>query len=80
VDAMRRNGIDVSARVPLVVGHGPENLRYLATKRDRMGHYLVQSLPGGRSVDESVWSPSALLIGTPATARPRPGVTPNTTG
>jgi 3,4-dihydroxy 2-butanone 4-phosphate synthase/GTP cyclohydrolase II len=79
-DAMRRNGIHVSARVPLVVGHGPENLRYLATKRDRMGHYLFQLHPGGRSVDESVRSPSAISIGTPATARPRPGATLNITG
>ncbi|ADP79754.1 bifunctional 3,4-dihydroxy-2-butanone-4-phosphate synthase/GTP cyclohydrolase II [Pseudofrankia inefficax] len=31
-------GLSIVERVPLPVAHTPENLRYLTTKRDRMGH------------------------------------------
>lgn len=34
-------GLEVVGRVPLAVWPNPENLRYLRTKRDRMGHDLV---------------------------------------
>lgn len=37
-------GIEVVARVPLVVGLNPFNADYLATKRDRMGHLLQDDL------------------------------------
>ena len=47
VAALERHGIQVSARVPIVVGAHPENLRYLGTKRDRMGHHLIEPMPGG---------------------------------
>jgi 3,4-dihydroxy 2-butanone 4-phosphate synthase/GTP cyclohydrolase II len=40
VGALRRYGVEVVQRVPLAVGAGPENLGYLRTKRDRMGHDL----------------------------------------
>jgi 3,4-dihydroxy 2-butanone 4-phosphate synthase/GTP cyclohydrolase II len=33
-------GLRISGRVPLPVHANPENLRYLQTKRDRMGHDL----------------------------------------
>ena len=33
-------GIEVAGRIPLPVDAHPENLRYLRTKRDRMGHVL----------------------------------------
>lgn len=33
-------GIEVAGRIPLPVDPHPENLRYLRTKRDRMGHVL----------------------------------------
>ena len=33
-------GLTITGRVPLPVRAGPENLRYLRTKRDRMGHDL----------------------------------------
>jgi 3,4-dihydroxy 2-butanone 4-phosphate synthase/GTP cyclohydrolase II len=41
-------GLRVVGRVPLPVRAQPENLRYLATKRDRMGHDLpdLPELPG----------------------------------
>ena len=38
VGALRRCGVDVLERVPLAVGAGPDNVAYLRTKRDRMGH------------------------------------------
>lgn len=40
VDALTSLGIEVSERVPLAAGVTAENLRYLRTKRDRMGHDL----------------------------------------
>jgi len=39
-------GLRVIGRVPLPVGAHPENLRYLRTKRDRMGHDLPDLGPG----------------------------------
>ena len=38
MDMMRGNGIAVTARVPLKVGHTAENARYLATKAEKSGH------------------------------------------
>ncbi|HEV7907020.1 MAG TPA: hypothetical protein VGP03_02660, partial [Pseudonocardiaceae bacterium] len=35
-------GLRVIDRVPLPISPNPENLRYLRTKRDRMGHELHQ--------------------------------------
>jgi 3,4-dihydroxy 2-butanone 4-phosphate synthase / GTP cyclohydrolase II len=37
-------GLSVVGRVPLPTHHNPDNMRYLLTKRDRMGHDLL--LPG----------------------------------
>ncbi len=44
-------GLTVLGRVPLPVRTSPENLRYLRTKRDRMGHDLP-GLPEGGDVDD----------------------------
>jgi 3,4-dihydroxy 2-butanone 4-phosphate synthase / GTP cyclohydrolase II len=33
-------GVDVTARVPLTTAVTPYNLRYLTTKRDRLGHQI----------------------------------------
>jgi 3,4-dihydroxy 2-butanone 4-phosphate synthase / GTP cyclohydrolase II len=44
VEAMSRYGVEVGARVPLLVGAHPENIAYLRTKRDRMGHHLMESV------------------------------------
>ncbi|MFP5334710.1 MAG: bifunctional 3,4-dihydroxy-2-butanone-4-phosphate synthase/GTP cyclohydrolase II [Actinomycetes bacterium] len=38
VVGLRRHGVEVVEQVPLAAGLGPENVRYLTTKRDRMGH------------------------------------------
>ncbi|MFG2222954.1 GTP cyclohydrolase II [Streptomyces sp. NPDC048644] len=40
VAALARHGVRVSARVPLVMPSHHESLRYLRTKRSRMGHLL----------------------------------------
>jgi len=34
-------GLEITSRVPLDIEPNPENLRYLETKRDRMGHDLA---------------------------------------
>ncbi|SOD61195.1 3,4-dihydroxy 2-butanone 4-phosphate synthase / GTP cyclohydrolase II [Streptomyces zhaozhouensis] len=39
-EALTRHGLRVKARLPLPVSPGEHNLRYLRTKRDRMGHDL----------------------------------------
>ena len=38
VQQLRERGITVTEQVPLLVGVGPLNAGYLATKRDKMGH------------------------------------------
>lgn len=40
IAGLEENGITVSCRVPLHVGQAPANVRYLETKRSRMGHLL----------------------------------------
>ncbi|MEU1302321.1 bifunctional 3,4-dihydroxy-2-butanone-4-phosphate synthase/GTP cyclohydrolase II [Streptomyces shenzhenensis] len=39
-DALQRHGLKVTGREPMPVHAGEHNLRYLRTKRDRMGHDL----------------------------------------
>lgn len=39
-DALVRHGLKVTRREPMPVQAGEHNLRYLRTKRDRMGHDL----------------------------------------
>lgn len=52
VSAMSRHGIEVSARLPLVVGVQSDNSRYLCTKRERLGHHLLEALPRSSSNGE----------------------------
>ncbi|KAA9135423.1 GTP cyclohydrolase II [Microbacterium caowuchunii] len=40
---LRALGLDVVEQVPLLVGIGPNNHQYLATKRDRMGHVIADA-------------------------------------
>ena len=40
VAQLREFGLDIVEQVPLLVGVGPNNHQYLATKRDRMGHLI----------------------------------------
>jgi 3,4-dihydroxy 2-butanone 4-phosphate synthase/GTP cyclohydrolase II len=55
LDALRRHGMRVDEPVPLLIPPGEENLRYLRTKRDRLGHRLPHlgagDQPGGDSAD-----------------------------
>lgn len=60
-------GLQIVGRVPLPLHATPENLRYLRTKRDRMGH----DLPGLQAYD-AAGPPAA---GPPAAGSPRPGGT-----
>lgn len=49
IDALTRHGLDVTAREPMPVQAGEHNLRYLRTKRDRMGHELPWLDPAATS-------------------------------
>jgi GTP cyclohydrolase II len=40
LDSLRRNGIRVTERVPLLVAPNDDNLSYLLTKRERLAHLL----------------------------------------
>src|SRR5262249_5740318 len=37
-------GMEVVERIPIEIGANKNNLRYLKTKRDRMGHLLLKAL------------------------------------
>ncbi|MCW2623014.1 MAG: bifunctional 3,4-dihydroxy-2-butanone-4-phosphate synthase/GTP cyclohydrolase [Frankiales bacterium] len=56
-------GLEIVGRVPLPVHATPENIRYLRTKRDRMGH----DLPGLGTVDDEVTEATADVL--PSAAR-----------
>ena len=36
--------IEITERVPIEIDSNPENVRYLQTKRDRMGHRLPETI------------------------------------
>jgi 3,4-dihydroxy 2-butanone 4-phosphate synthase / GTP cyclohydrolase II len=62
-------GIEVTARLPLVVTEHPENAFYLTTKRNRMGHDNARSLPDvwsellqGRVPDRAAAGREAMLL------------------
>ena len=42
VTQLRELGLEIVEQVPLLVGVGPNNHQYLATKRDRMGHIIAE--------------------------------------
>jgi 3,4-dihydroxy 2-butanone 4-phosphate synthase/GTP cyclohydrolase II len=60
-------GLEITERVPLEMHATPENLRYLLTKRDRMGH----ELPGLPTLDFGL--PADLAGGPARVAAPRDG-------
>lgn len=41
VEILKEAGINISERVPLIVGRNPKNSRYLDTKATKMGHLLT---------------------------------------
>jgi 3,4-dihydroxy 2-butanone 4-phosphate synthase/GTP cyclohydrolase II len=71
--ALRRHGIDVAARVPLVVGVHPDNIRYLGTKHERMGHHLTEVMANGTPSGEPRRLPSGTWGRAPAPTWSRPG-------
>jgi 3,4-dihydroxy 2-butanone 4-phosphate synthase/GTP cyclohydrolase II len=62
------HGLGVVGRVPLAVRPNPENLRYLRTKRDRLGHDLPELTAPDRSPAEPALAEPALT--EPALAEP----------
>lgn len=46
VSQLEQHGVKVVERVPLIVGASADNVGYLETKRERMGHLLPDPLPG----------------------------------
>ncbi len=46
-------GLEITERVPLDIAPNPENLRYLQTKRDRMGHMIEVPEPDDRSEENA---------------------------
>jgi 3,4-dihydroxy 2-butanone 4-phosphate synthase/GTP cyclohydrolase II len=65
VTGLAAGGVDVTGRTPLAPAVTPYNLRYLITKRDRLGHH-IQDLD-----TERVPSPSSSpLNGHPVAPRP----------
>jgi len=40
VSGLTDGGVDITARVPLAAAVTPYNLRYLVTKRDKLGHQI----------------------------------------
>jgi len=51
---LRGFGLDVVERVPLVVRPGKKNIRYLVTKRDRLGHLLGDLEKGVKDGNQGV--------------------------
>ena len=43
-----QHGVDIVERMPLVVGVGDQNRRYLTTKVDRMGHEIEEDILGAK--------------------------------
>ena len=57
VSGLLEHGISVVERIPLQTQPNPENLRYLTTKRDRLGH-LLEGLDEGLDEDPEDAPPS----------------------
>jgi len=51
---LRGFGLDVVERVPIVVRPGKKNIRYLVTKRDRLGHLLGDLEKGAKDGNQGV--------------------------
>lgn len=47
IRGLEAHGVDVSARLPIIVGAARANIRYLETKRSQMGHLLPQGIAQG---------------------------------
>jgi hypothetical protein len=72
--ALEGFGLEIVDRVPLPVAATPENLHYLQTKRDRMGHELPDLPPVEQPAGEQTMD-NALGTGRAAVLPPKPGET-----
>jgi 3,4-dihydroxy 2-butanone 4-phosphate synthase / GTP cyclohydrolase II len=45
IEGLERYGVEVVARIPLRMAPNPLNLKYLRTKREKMGHLLPMAVP-----------------------------------
>ncbi|BDH11462.1 bifunctional 3,4-dihydroxy-2-butanone-4-phosphate synthase/GTP cyclohydrolase II [Streptomyces hygroscopicus] len=68
--ALVRHGLRVTGREPMPVKAGEHNLRYLRTKRDRMGHDLPWLDPAAGTVPPSARAGEAPATGAADTAPP----------
>src|SRR3954447_18494891 len=79
--ALEGFGLEIIDRVPLPVAATPENLHYLQTKRDRMGHELPD-LPPVEIANEDALPRRPVVLppkpGTPGDAEPAPAPRPAT--
>jgi 3,4-dihydroxy 2-butanone 4-phosphate synthase / GTP cyclohydrolase II len=66
VSGLVGGGVDITARVPLASAITPYNLRYLLTKRDKLGHQ-IQDLD---EAERGVLRPSVPLNGHAAPLHP----------
>jgi 3,4-dihydroxy 2-butanone 4-phosphate synthase/GTP cyclohydrolase II len=66
VSGLTDDGVDVTARVPLAAAVTPYNLRYLVTKRDKLGHQ-IQNL---NEAERAVVPPPIPLTPIPLNGRP----------
>ncbi|HEX2745138.1 MAG TPA: bifunctional 3,4-dihydroxy-2-butanone-4-phosphate synthase/GTP cyclohydrolase II [Streptosporangiaceae bacterium] len=69
VSGLTDGGVDITARVPLAAAVTPYNLRYLVTKRDKLGHQ-IQDL---HETERTPVTPSIHLTGHPVLSRPADG-------
>jgi GTP cyclohydrolase II/3,4-dihydroxy 2-butanone 4-phosphate synthase/GTP cyclohydrolase II len=75
LDSLRRYGIRIAERIPLLVAPNEENLPYLRTKRERLDH-LLPHLDGESSTQSSSPNEPARLASTarPLSAEARDGL------
>ncbi|PJJ55831.1 3,4-dihydroxy 2-butanone 4-phosphate synthase/GTP cyclohydrolase II [Mumia flava] len=60
VAALQRYGVAVAGRAPLAIAPTADNLRYLQTKAERMGHHLPELLTQPPALERAVPEPAAL--------------------
>ena len=70
VSGLTDGGVDITARVPLAAAVTPYNLRYLVTKRDKLGHQ-IQDL---NEAERPLVPPPIQLTPIPLNGRPAPAV------
>src|SRR5699024_12584903 len=82
--ALQLGGIELTEPLDLATRPTPENLRYLTTKRDRLGHHLL-GLPGQPTAGQPTGAQAAPEtaagqhpVGSASSTTPQPGPHPLT--